>query len=151
MADQREAILSRLVTVCGAVQGMQAAARNKLDVPALARPAVIVQDGAETLLDAPGTGRNAARRLCRMELSPLVVVIVRGDNGAEAGSLITLYRNRIVAAVLGDTQLNDSVVDGGIRYEGISVAAPDAEAREYRGEFNLVFTSLFRLSDLAGV
>lgn len=151
MADQREAILTRLVEVCGAVTGIVAAARNKLDVPGLARPAVIVQDGAETFLDAPGTGRNAARRLLRMELSPLIVVIVRGDNGAEAGTLLTLYRNRIVAAVLNDGPLGASVVDGGIRYEGISVAAPDAEAREYRGEFNLVFTSLFRLSDLAGV
>jgi hypothetical protein len=149
VADQREAILTRLVEVCGAVTGVQAAARNKLDVPALARPAVIVQDGSEDVLDAPQGTRGS--RVQRMELKPLVVVIVRGDNGAEAGSLLTLYRSRIVAAVLTDSVLLDCVVDRDIRYEGATVAAPDAEAREYRCELNLVFTSLFRLSDLAGV
>ena len=29
--------------------------------------------------------------------------------------------------------------------------APDAEAREYRCDLNFVFTTVFRLSDLAGV
>jgi len=147
VADQREAILSRLVTVCGAVSGVQAAGRNKLDVPGLARPAVIVQDGSEDIIDAPTRGS----RVQRMELKPVVVVIVRGDNGAEAGTLLTLYRSRIAAAVLTDSVLLDSVVDRDIRYEGATVAAPDAEAREYRCDLNFVFTTVFRLSDLAGV
>lgn len=149
MADQREAILNRLVTVCGAVTGVQAAVRNKLDAQALVRPAIIVQDGSEEVLDAPQGMRGS--RVQRMELKPAVVVIVRGDNGAEAGSLLSLYRSRIVAAVLADAVLLDAVVDRDIRYESATVAPPDAEAREFRCDINLVFTTVFRLSDFAGV
>lgn len=149
MADQRETILNRLVAVCGAVPGINAAGRNMLAVAGLARPAVVIQDGAETLLDAPQGMRTS--RAQRMELSPLIVIMLRGDDGAEGGALLTLFRSRIVAAVLTDAALLDAVVDGGIRYEGVSVEAPGAEAREYRAELNIVFTTMFRLSDFAGV
>jgi len=150
MAEPREAILNRLVAVCAAVPGVQAAVRNRLDAAALRRPAIIVHDGAEQLLDAPQGERRS--RLQRMELSPGVTVVVRGDDGGEAGALMTLYRSRVLAAVLGDATLIGLVgSNGGIRYESATVAPPDAEAREYRITLELVFTYPFYLSDLAGV
>ena len=45
--DKREAILARLVEVCAGLTGVVTAARNVLDVPSLARPAFVVQDGSE--------------------------------------------------------------------------------------------------------
>jgi len=147
VADPREAILNRVVVVCGSVTGIQAAARNRLDVAALRRPAAIVHDGAEQLLDAPQGERRS--RLQRMELAPGVTVVIRGDDGAEAGALMTLYRSRIVFAILNDAELIALVgTNGGIRYEGATVALPDAEAREYRITIDLVFTYPFYLSDL---
>lgn len=150
MADNRENILTRLVAVCGAVEGIAAVARNRLDVPALKRPAVLVQDGAEQLLDAPQPPqRGPVQRVQRLDLTPLVIVIVRGSDGIDAGSLLTLYRNRIVAAVLSDSLLVGYVgSSGGMRYEAASVAAPDAESKEFRIELSFVFTYTFRLSEL---
>jgi len=147
LADPREAILNRLVAVCAAVTGVQAAVRNRLDAAALRRPAVVVHDGAEQLLDAPQGERRS--RLQRMELSPGVTVVIRGDDGAEAGALMTLYRSRIVYAVLNDAELQGLVgSNGGMRYESATVALPDAEAREYRITIEIVFTYPFYLSDL---
>ena len=151
MTDQREAILSRLVTVCGAVAGINAVDRNRLDVTDLLRPAVIVLDGHEQLLTAqPTTSRDATvSEKQRMELFPQIMIAVRGNGGGEAGSLLTLYRNRVLAAVLNDTALRSSVTpNGGIRYAGCVVPPPDAEGHEYRIDLNLVFTYIFSLSDL---
>jgi hypothetical protein len=151
VADQREAILSRLVTVCGAVAGINAADRNRLDVSGMLRPSVIVLDGAETVgLAALSDGRAATvshKQL--MELRPTIIIAVRGDSGGEAGSLLTLYRNRLLAAILTDAALIASVTsNGGIRYEGCIVPEPDAEAKEYRIDLSIVFTYRFQLDDL---
>jgi hypothetical protein len=151
MPDQREAILSRLVTVCGAVAGINAVDRNRLDVSDMLRPAVIVLDGTETLLSAQPTSSAGATvsEKQRMELHPQIFIAVRGNGGGEAGSLLTLYRNRVVSAILNDAALRSSVTpNGGMRYEGCVVPAPDAEAREYRIDINVVFTYIFSLSDL---
>lgn len=146
MADTREAILSRLVTVCGAVEGVQAAGRNRLDVAGLARPAVIVQDAIEQMRDMPMGARYS--ETARMELSPGVTVVVRGGP-ADIGGLLSLYRSRVVAAVLRDAELKALTgTNGGIRYEGCLVAPPDAEGKEYRLDITLVFTYLFVLADL---
>jgi hypothetical protein len=62
---------------------------------------------------------------------------------------MTLYRSRVVNAVLNDAELLGLVgANGGIRYESATVAVPDAEAREYRITVELVFTYPFYLSDL---
>jgi len=146
VADTRELILARLVTVCGAVEGVQAVGRNRLDVAGLARPAVIVQDALEQLRDMPVGARYG--ETARMELSPGITVVVRGGP-ADIGGLLSLYRSRVVAAVLRDAELKTLTgSNGGIRYEGCLVAPPDAEAKEYRLDITLVFTYLFVLSDL---
>jgi hypothetical protein len=89
VADQREAILSRLVAVCGAVSGINAVGRNRLDVGAMLRPAVIILDGSESFVDAPDGIRIDV--IQRMELSPAIVLALRADDGAEAGTLMALY------------------------------------------------------------
>jgi hypothetical protein len=151
VADQREAILSRLVTVCGAVAGINAVDRNRLDVTGMLRPAVIILDGAETVgLPPISDGRGATiSHVQLMELRPAIIVAVRGDGGGEAGSLLTLYRNRVLAAILTDATLIASVSrNGGIRYEGCVVPEPDAEAKEYRIDLQVVFVYRFTLADL---
>jgi len=148
VADTREVLLSRLVTVCGAVEGVNAAGRNVLDVANLVRPAVIVQDGIEELRDSPPGARYT--ELGRMELTPDVTVIVRGGNGVDGGGLLSLYRKRVLAAVLGDAELIAATGrNGGIRYGGCLAAPPDPEGREYRLDLTLVFTYVFKLDDLA--
>ena len=118
MTDQREAILSRLVTICGAVAGINAADRNRLDVSQMLRPAVIVLDGTERTVTPPLTNARGASvsDKQRMELLPQIIIALRGDSGGEAGTLLTLYRNKVLAAILTDATLLASVTpNGGIR------------------------------------
>lgn len=139
-------LLARLAAVCGAVSGIQAVGRNKLDVAGLARPAVILQDGIEQTRDMPDTARYT--EIARMELSPGLTVITRGGPD-DIGPLLSLYRSRILAAVLRDSELRDLTgTNGGIRYEGCLVAAPDAEAKEYRLDITLNFYYTLTLSEL---
>lgn len=148
MVDQRENILSRLVTVCLTVEGVAAAVRNRLDVSKLQRPAVAIFDGAEQLLDAPpGAVRSEIQR---MQLSPLIAVHVRGTDTADGGGLLSLYRSRLLVAILTDSMLSDFVgKNGTMRYEGATVAAPTAEGNEYRIDLVITFTYAFRLSDIS--
>jgi hypothetical protein len=151
MPDQREAILSRLVAVCGEVEGINAVGRNTLDVSEMLRPAVIVLDGSEQIVTAALTDYRAPTVTKRqiMQLVPQIIIALRGNTGAEGGTLLTLYRNRVLAAILNDAALQASVTsNGGIRYTGCVVPPPDAEGREFRIDLNLTFTYTFDLSGL---
>jgi hypothetical protein len=143
MTDTREVILSRLAAVCGAVTGVASVARNRLDVSKLQRPAVVILDGSEELLDLPdGAVRSEIQR---MQLTPVIEVHVRGDGGP----LLSLYRSRLLLAILTDSTLYDAVgINGTMRYAGASVAPPEAEGSEYIIHITIIFTYIFRLSDL---
>ena len=86
---------------------MQASGRNRLDVTGLVRPAVIIQDAIEQMRDMPDGALYS--ELGRMELSPAVTVIVRGDTGAEGGALMSLYRRPHRRCVLAIPQCRDGV------------------------------------------
>lgn len=154
MADIREQILARLVVVCQGVTGISAVARNKLDVPGLVRPAVLINGGAEQLLSRAPAARFSEVQL--MELTPQVLLLARADDGNEAGTLLSLYRNRVVVAVLGDGPgsppggtLRDLVTrNGGIRYEGCAEPELTPESKEPRLELQFVFTYPLKLSDI---
>jgi len=148
VADTRELLLARLVEVCGAVNGVRAVGRNTLDVAALNRPAVIVQDGIEQMRDTAQGARYS--EVGRMELSPGVTVFVRAGNGVDPGGLMSLYRSRVVTAVLTDAELIAATGrNGGIRYEGCVALPPDAETKEHRLDLNFVFAYSFKLADVA--
>lgn len=148
MADVREEILARLLVVCTGVTGVVGTVRNQLDLPLIKRPGVAILDGSEQLLDRSAGARFS--EVQRMELSPVITLLLRADTGSEAGSLMTLYRGRIVSAVLADTTLRGYVgTNGGIRYEGCSVPEPTPETKEPRMDISVVFTYPFRISDLS--
>lgn len=148
MADQREVILSRLAALCASVSGIMAVVRNALDVPSNARPAVIIQDGLESMRDQPQQIHYS--ELQRMELSPGITLYLRAGGAADAGVLLSRYRSAIVAAVLSDGTLRDAVgTSGYITYQGCVVIPPDAEAKEHRLDITVTFVYAFRLGDLA--
>lgn len=147
MADTRELILARLLTVCAEVTGVSAAVRNQLDAAGLARPAIIVHDGAEAYRDSPPNVRFA--QVQRMELSPVVELRLRADTGAEAGTLMSLFRGRIINAVAGDATLQSYVGRvGDIRLESFSQPEPTPESKEPRANFEFVFTYMLKRADL---
>jgi hypothetical protein len=145
--DKREAILARLVTLCSGVTGIVSTRRNALDVPFLERPAVIIQDGGEERQDGPASDNRS--QVTRIELSPQLWLLVRGS-GDEAGPLLSLYRQRILYAVLTDSTLRDLTgTSGGIRYEGCNVPEPSPESKETRLDLNLSFIYTLNINDLA--
>jgi hypothetical protein len=148
VADQREVILSRLVALCGAVSGVQAVVRNRLDAGGLARPAVVILDGLEQVADQhPGSNYSD---LQMMELAPLITVFVRSGGTADPGVLMSTYRTAIIGAILRDGTIRDAIgsPNGRMTYQGCTVLAPDAEAQEHRIELSLLFRYVFRLGDL---
>lgn len=148
MADIREQILARLVTVCAGVTGVVSVGRNLTDVPLMQRPAVMINGGAEQLLTRHERARFSQVQM--MELTPHVILLVRADTGAEAGALMSLLRGRLVNAILADATLRALVTtNGGIRYEGCSENEPTPESKEPRLELQIVFTYPLKLSDLA--
>lgn len=149
MADLREQILARLVTVCAGVTGVTTAGRNLTDVPLMARPAVLVNGGAEQMISSP---RPVARfsQIQLMELTPGITLLVRSDTGAEAGSLMSLFRGRLVAAILADATLRGIITtNGAIRYDGCNEVDPTPESKEPRLELQISFAYPLRLADLA--
>lgn len=147
MADIREQILARLAVVCAAVDGVAAVERNRLDVTGLRRPAILVHDGAEQFLDAPNS--DSYGRVQRVELSPEIELLLRSDAAAEIGPQRSLYRTRIVKAVLSDATLRGLTgASGRIRFDGSSAPRPTPESQEPRLQLDFVFTYTLRLSDL---
>jgi hypothetical protein len=152
MADRRESILSRLRVICGDIQGVNSVERNRLDVVRLNRPAIVILDGAEQVLDPRISGRGDMgnrSEVQRMELAPLISIHVRGTHDIDGGNLLSLFRTRVLAAILTDPPLADFIAGAGsIRYEGAIVAPPTAEGNEYRMDLSLVFTYPFKLADI---
>lgn len=144
--DTRETILAGCLRVAGAVEGVKAAARNAVDVPGLARPAMLIHDGGETLLDKPVGERLS--RLQRVEIAPSIVILVDADAG-NLGSLLNLFRARFLSDLLSDDALVTLLEPNGeIRYEGCVFEPITADSREGRMELNIVFTYVFRAADL---
>jgi hypothetical protein len=144
--DPREGILARLLVIATELQGVQGAVRNAADVKGLARPAFIIHDGGETRLDTPPGERQS--RVARIDMAPLIAILVHADE-PDSGSLLNRYRARFLKAVTADDQiLSFTDPNGEIRYEGCLIEPAAAEAKERRMELNLVFTYVFRPSDL---
>jgi hypothetical protein len=143
MTDQREVILARLAVVCAAVTGVASVVRNATDVDKLQRPAVVILDGSEELLEADPYARGVVRsEIQRMQLTPVIEVHARGD-----ATLLSLYRSRLLLAILNDATLINAVTN--MQYVGASVAPPAAQGREYIIQVSITFTYTFKLSDLA--
>jgi hypothetical protein len=150
MIDVREQILERLPVVCAGVTGIGAVARNRLDVPGLTRPAVLIMDGVEeTSLDRPAGGIKRFSQIQFMELTPEIRILLRADDGTDAGAVTSLFRRRVISSILNDAALQAIMgANGIIRYGGCSVPEPDPQTKEPRLDLTFVFTYPLRLSDL---
>lgn len=144
--DKREAILARLTAVCAGLPGIVSAARNVLDVPSLARPAFVVQDGSEELQDSPISNNRSG--VGRFELNAQCWLLIRGGAN-DVGPLMSLFRARLLNAITNDSTLrNLTGTVGGIRYDGCTVSEPTPETKEPRMDLNFTFVYTLAMSDL---
>lgn len=153
MVDTRELILARLLVVLEGIEGVyvysdgpKAVRRNVDDVPGQQRPAIILLDGAEEI-DSNTTARR--RGNWRMELAPVVAILV-GADAPNSGPLLSMFRARVITAVVTDTDLWELVgTSGEVDFTGVDRVPATPESREARLEINFVFRYLLKLSDLA--
>lgn len=145
--DVREEILARLILVAASVTGIISTERNRLDVPGLRRPAIILHDGSEELIDVPPKERQS--RIARMTLTPGLVIFARTDDATPAGPLLSAYRSKLVKGVLSDQTLLGLVgTNGAINYHGCLMQPPMPDSREPRMDVTFLFNYVLRLSDL---
>lgn len=149
MIDTRELILARLPIICVGITGIEAVGQNQLDVPGLARPAIIINDGSEDVqLDRP----NSVSRFGQvqiMDLTPDIRLLLRADMGADARKITSMFRGRLIVAILGDAILRTIIgANGAMKYGGCSTPDPSPETKEPRHDFTFIFTYPLKLSDL---
>jgi hypothetical protein len=117
MSDRREEILSRLLEVCRAVEGITTAIRNQDSISETSLPALILIDAGEVANESDPKIRpaNAPRRVT---MTPEIRILLQ-DYPEGVGSGLNLYRSRLIKAVLTDSTLLALTTEGqGARYEG---------------------------------
>lgn len=150
MLDIRKEILDQLAVIGAGITGIVAVGQNVLDVPGLARPALIFMDGTEeVVLERPNSPRRFSQ-VQLVELTPDIRLLHRAETGIDARSLTSIYRNRLFVAITTDTTLQGILgANGAISYKGMSVPEPNPEAKEQpRVDFTFVFTYPLKISDL---
>ncbi len=141
--DRREEILTRLVDLLLLIPGPQKIYRNRGQLSAAQRPAIVVMDGDEagTVGDfALGRPLNQPNIL---RMSPEIVLMAAG--GPEVvGTTLNNLRIQVIPAVLTDSVLSDLVgTTGGIQYQGANTDL--ARGRTVEGEMVINFEIHYRL------
>ena len=142
MIDRREMILSRLLEIASATEGVVAAFRNKDEISEKQRPAILILD-ADEAADDTDPGSRPSRSPRRVAMTPEIYILL-GAKPEDLGSAINRLRARFVKAVLSDTQLGSIVgTNGEIRYEGCATAL--ARGRSMEGEMGVSFSFTYVL------
>jgi hypothetical protein len=118
--DKREQILERLVTIAGAVPGINTAVRNQDELSERKRPAVAIFDADEAADEAAERQDHPGRAPNLIVMTPEVMILL-GGAPATVGSSLNQLRAKLVKAVLTDAQLTAIVgTNGRVRYAGCS-------------------------------
>jgi hypothetical protein len=146
--DRRELILARLAIVLGGVEGVVSFKRNDPTVVESQLPCVLLFDGDETASVPRGwnKGRPAPFPML-VAARPEVYLMVDDSDPVNAGATLNLLHDRIVKAVLNDSELQSLCVDQWLLYEGSQVAF--ALGRALEGEMGLNFTFNYLLDPKA--
>jgi hypothetical protein len=152
MTDRREEVLSRLLDILKSVSGVQVAVRNRGELPADKRPAIVLLDGDEV---ARGAVQQTRGRLTLapnlIDLSPEIYVLMdaREPHNERIGEDMNAMRVLILTSIMKDTPLADVLgSNGDIQYNGCETDM--ASGRSMAGQMNIrmMFTYALRPSEL---
>ena len=142
MIDRREMILSRLLEIASATEGVVAAFRNKDEISEKQRPAIVILDADEAADDADPTTRPS-RSPRRVAMTPEIYILL-GAKPEDLGTAINTLRARLVKAILMDPSLLTILGSSGdARYEGCATAL--ARGRSMEGEMGVSFSFTYAL------
>lgn len=140
MADQREAILARLLAVAAAVSGVLATARNEPDFGELRRPSMTVFEGDEQADDSDPVRQRPTNAPRRVTMTPQIIIAVGGPSET-VGTTINSLRSALIKAVLSDATLQSLCAAGrgaGLWYEGSSTEL--GRGRTMEAEMTVAFS-----------
>lgn len=145
MADKRELILARLVTVLGGIDGVRAVFRNQDEISERQYPCILILD-ADEAADDRDPQRHPNRRLVTM--TPEIYVMLSGIP-ANVGTELNALRAAVIKAVFEDATLVELTVNQqGIRYEGSATGLSRGRAMEGSLGVSISFTYLLNPADL---
>lgn len=145
MADTRETLLARLLTVAKTIKGLETCERNLDDVSDISLPAIILFDGGEEAFDntrARGLAPNTA------EMQPTFDIYVQ-DVPETIGTTINGWRTTLLKTILGDATIAstcDGIPNGGVRYLGCETGLDAGRGSVMRMTVNLAINYPFKPS-----
>jgi len=147
MTDRREQVLSALFTLLQAVDNVHVVVRNRGELPAAIRPAVVLLDGDETARDGVPQERGrltAAPNLVDMSPEIYVVMDQREPKNERIGEDMNAMRMAILKAITTAAPLIAILgSNGDIKYNGC--ATDMASGRSMEGQLSLRFTFTYVL------
>jgi hypothetical protein len=153
MLDRREQILQRLEYIFTTIPAVTKTARNREDVSGKSRPAILLHDAAEDVVDLGERPATATKDFVTM--SPQIMVLL-GAPAGDVGTQIAAFRASIIPAVLLDTQLRSLCAaqlphggGGRVRYMGCLLDTTTGETTEARLELKFELTYLMDPAELS--
>lgn len=154
MIDRRELVLARCAVLIGQVPGIELGERNRGEVTGKRRPAIILNDGAEEVIERDAGDASGSRnsRIQAMRMEPQFLIKYQAA-AADAGPRGNELRDALLKTLFSDSELLTLLeLDGQrisvIKYLGGGLTTEEGEQRECTFEVNLGLTYIFRLSEL---
>lgn len=141
MADKREQILARLETVLTALPGYKVVTRNAQNLPEQVRPAIVILDSDEEVLQHSAS--PSARAITMVKMTPQIFVLDDGRS-TEIGTTMNAHRAAVIKAVATDTELRTLCgTNGSVQYESCITGL--ASGRSLEGEMGVYFSFVYHL------
>ncbi len=150
--DRREQILERLFVICQTISGVQAVVRNRGELPATKRPAIVLLDGDEVARE-PVQQRQGRLTLAPnlIDLTPEIYAIMdqREPSNEGIGPDMNSLRVLLLLAISGDQELAAILGSNGeIKYNGCNTDMASGRSMEGQMMLSMTFTYALRMSDL---
>lgn len=145
--DNREAIMARLVEIAGMVVPPANVARNTIDIPESALPALLIFDADEEADTSAESRSRPASGPIVVTMSPEIYLRLEGDSG-EIGATINEYRRKLLKAVLTDQTLVALCKDRGLGYGGMATGFAAGRSMMAEAGFSFSFTYVIRPEQL---
>lgn len=152
--DRREQILARCEVLIDTVPGIAITGRNRGDVTGKRRPAIILHDGPEDVVEQDAAGDGGARNslVQRMRMEPQFQIKLQAS-AEQIGPTANALRVELLKVLFSDDELLDLVGAANsrssrIQYLGGGLTTEEGEQREGTLDVNMALTYVFRLADL---
>lgn len=153
MIDRRELVLVRLMAILAAVPTIQHVVRNRGELPADKRPAIVLLDADEVarLQVSQSRGRLIAAP-CLVDMTPEIYVVMdaREPPNDLIGTDMDKLRVAIVYAIYNDANLKSILsANGDIRYVGTTTDMASGRSMEGQMHIRMSFTYPLLPNELA--